>query len=263
MTDDHGHPYLRALHVIEALLRLSQELHAQNVALRVSVESRLVRIESRLTPVPQSVAPIGALTGTRHNRAAQMLRALEQGPLRGIDLARICGVPQSQTHAVLTRLRDARQIAQTADKRWALLERPEESSMPARLLSIMSIVLLCLASIAGAQPVLNPARVVFEPSADHDVIEIVTGRPLVEKYVLGIIADGANAPMTSVDLGKPSPSGGEISAAVDVLLGLPVGQKFTAIVSAVGPSGSSASEVSDPFGRALPPSAPPRPRVTR
>lgn len=119
-------------------------------------------------------------------------------------------------------------------------------------------VLLCLLLPAwgGAQTVLNPTTVEFRASADHGATT-VSGEPKVARYDFRIYLLGATAPVTSVDLGKPTPDAQQtITAQPDVLLGLPVGQLYEARVAAVGPTGEGVSDVSNPFGREGPPVAP-------
>lgn len=144
----------------------------------------------------------------------------------------------------------------------------------------IALLLASTTGVAAAQTpaaVLNPTKVIFEPSADHGATEPVTGQPAVVKYVLQISIVGSQAPITEVDLGKPAPltapdpdtpsaKVGEIVAKPGVLLSLPVGVKHIATVTAVGANGllSGPSNTSSPFGRANPPSAPPGvPRLAR
>jgi hypothetical protein len=109
--------------------------------------------------------------------------------------------------------------------------------------------------VAGAQTVTNPVVVQFTPSADHAVV-MGDGRPMVTEYVFEVWAQGAAAPMSSTSLGKPDPVGGTVSATPAVLLGLPVGQTFTATVTAKGPTGEGRSTPSNPFERRAAPAAP-------
>ena len=58
---------------------------------------------------------------------------------------------------------------------------------------LLAIFVLGFAVYAGAQPVVNPAKVAFVPSADH---------ALVDTYDLGYFATGASAPIQQVAIAK-------------------------------------------------------------
>lgn len=122
---------------------------------------------------------------------------------------------------------------------------------------LSALVLLALwPAVAGAQTVTNPTTVEFTPSADH-VVTLGDGRPMVTEYRFELWAAGATAPMQSTSLGKPDPqSDGKVRTSPAVLLALPVGQTFTATVSAVGPTGEGRSTPSNPFERRAAPAAP-------
>jgi len=265
----------KALRLIDALLLLSRELHEENVTLRAMVESRLARIEAVLTP---QQAPIVSLSGTRRNRAEQVLALLHTapGPLRGADIARACDISPANAHDVLKRLHSAGQVEQHPDKTWTRKEnRPMTILRAVALLLALAVPLPAIAQTPA--PVLNPTKVIFEPSPDHAATEPITGQPMVAKYLLQIFVLGAQAPMTEIDLGKPTPLTaldpttpdarvGEIVAKPSALVSLPVGVKHIATVTAQAGSGlqSGPSNATGPFGRANPPNAPPgSPRVVR
>lgn len=123
-----------------------------------------------------------------------------------------------------------------------------------------ALVLAALAlwpALVSAQPVMNPTKIDFTVAADHAAKSADGVTNVVDRYVFRITEVGAAAPMSEVDLGKPTPdAAGLIIATPTVLLGLPVGKSFTAEVVAVGPGGQRASAVSNPFGRPTPPPAP-------
>ena len=122
----------------------------------------------------------------------------------------------------------------------------------------MWILLWCLScGLASAQGVVNPHRVEFTASPDHNTV-LPDGQAAVTLYRLEIVAIGAQAATTGATLGKPTPDAqGKITASPQELLGTPLGQMFFARVIAVGPQGEAASDPSNPFGRFGPP-APPR-----
>ena len=110
------------------------------------------------------------------------------------------------------------------------------------------ILLLVVASAAvlSAQPVVDPRYVEFVPSADHNT-NASDGTPLVQRYSLSIYNAGSSVAADTMDLGKPTPSGGLIR--VDFLPLLHIvptpGVMFEARVTAVGPGGSTASSLSN------------------
>lgn len=131
---------------------------------------------------------------------------------------------------------------------------------------------LLLASQALAQvPVFNPTTVKFTPSADH-ATNVVVGTittPAVARYELRIYATGATQPITTSDLGKPTPqtTGCDVGEAscitvnrASVFVAIPTGA-YTARVAAIGPGGEGVSADSDPFGRLSAPSAGSKPRL--
>ena len=112
------------------------------------------------------------------------------------------------------------------------------------------ILLLVVASAAvlSAQPVVDPRYVEFVPSADHST-NASDGTPLVQRYSLSIYNAGSSVAADTMDLGKPTPSGGLIR--VDFLPLLHIvptpGVMFEARVTAVGPGGSTSSSLSSFF----------------
>lgn len=119
----------------------------------------------------------------------------------------------------------------------------------------MLLVLVAMTTWASAQDppaTVNPRQIEFAPSADHEAT-LPGGSPAVTRYELEIWAPGATAPESSVDLGKPEPSDGLITMQPGLLIAMPVGREFRAIVAAIGPGGMSRSEPSNPFVRSGPP----------
>lgn len=269
MTDEH--PYLRALRLIDALVCLTTEQQRELVLLRATTEARLHRIERWLQP--RAARPLGA---TQQRILALLQDAGE--PRRTTDIAATLGTSMQNADHALQGLKRLERITQDpTTKRWSVTSLDdEEKPMPKPTLKLALLATwLLLAATATAQPVLNPSTIIFQASGDHDAVEPITGQPMVAMYRFEVIEDGAAGPVTSVDLGKPSPltapdpetpgaAVGDIVAKPAVLLALPVGKRFTARVVAVGPSGEGTSAPSDPFGRALPPARPPKPpRVTK
>src|SRR5262245_55306753 len=119
---------------------------------------------------------------------------------------------------------------------------------------ILSCCLLCCASLAGAQSVLDARRVEFLPSPDHSALD-PNGVPLVDRYTMDIFPAGGATAYETVQLGKPVPEAdGYIRVDFVALLPLALtpGVTYEATVSAVGPGGSSASGRTNTFGVSLP-----------
>ena len=139
--------------------------------------------------------------------------------------------------------------------------------MMKRLTIGLVLVLLALLTAtpvrAQSAPVFNPRFVTFQPSSDHNTT-ITVGTvtvPVLTTYQLRVYATGASEPVTTADLGKPTPNGTTGQIEVDkreVFLAIPTGS-YTAKVAAVGPGGEGGSLPTDPFGRVSAPSAVPKP----
>jgi len=128
----------------------------------------------------------------------------------------------------------------------------------------LALLALLTAAIgtAAAQTVINPTLVEFDPSADH--ARVFEGLPLVDKYTLEIYLAGAAAPITTADLGKPTPEqDGKIRATPTVFATVPIAQRLEARVLVSGSGGQSRSGVSNPFGRLGPPAAEMVPAIKR
>jgi len=113
----------------------------------------------------------------------------------------------------------------------------------------MVIVLGRAWSDVSAQTVTDPRYVEFTASADHNTLTS-GGQPMVSGYQMGWYLTGATAPVSMLDLGKPSPDGtGTIRLDLYSLLSATPtpGITYTARVAALGPTGSSSSSPSNPF----------------
>ena len=105
-------------------------------------------------------------------------------------------------------------------------------------------IFLFIASSVSAQTVLNPTKVIFTPSADHNTI--VGGVAMVDHYELKHYLSGASSPVQVQDLGKPTPSGGVITANITALP-LSSTNQYSAKVAAVGPTGVGESTASNTY----------------
>jgi hypothetical protein len=124
----------------------------------------------------------------------------------------------------------------------------------ARRIIAAFLISACSVSIAGAQSIVDAGRAEFTPSADHNAVD-GTGNALVDRYAMDIFLAGGATPVESVDLGKPQPeTDGYIRVNFLPLLTVPLtpGVSYEAIVSAVGPGGSAASNRSNTFGLSVP-----------
>src|SRR5262245_41419402 len=102
---------------------------------------------------------------------------------------------------------------------------------------------------ALAQPVVDPTIAEFQPSADHNATT-PDGTQWVTSYVLQFFPVGTSTPSHSIEMGKPAPeSDGLIRFEFASKLASPLvpGTIYEARVSAVGPGGSAASDVSNSF----------------
>jgi hypothetical protein len=99
-------------------------------------------------------------------------------------------------------------------------------------------------TVKAAMPAPAPATVAFTASTDHDTA--------VTSYSAALyrVADPVTAtPVAMKNLGKPTPTNGEIAVDIaDIVNPLPAGWYY-AVVTATGPGGSAASAASLPFAR--------------
>ncbi len=120
----------------------------------------------------------------------------------------------------------------------------------ATALCLAVLAALLFAPAAGAQSIIDARRVEFIPSAEHALLD-ASGAPLLQRYTLGVFVVGAALPLATADLGKPDPdTDGLIRLDFVSRLSAPLlpGVTYEAVVSAVGPSGVSASLASNTFG---------------
>jgi hypothetical protein len=118
---------------------------------------------------------------------------------------------------------------------------------------IVLAAILCalVTTVANGQtaPVLNPRYVEFDPSADHSAVS-ASGDALVSRYDFQVFLLGATAPITTANLGKPTP-GADGKIRVDfsaLLVAWPLANgTYEARVAAVGTTGSGVSDLSNAF----------------
>jgi hypothetical protein len=129
--------------------------------------------------------------------------------------------------------------------------------IPARLVALAAALLLAmLPASALGQSVTDPTSAEFDPSADHNGT-MADGAPLVTRYELQFYLAGAGAPFQTGSLGKPAIGGnGRIRVTLaSVFAALPSpGIVYESRVAAVGPGGTSTSDVSNSFIFAAAPS---------
>ena len=70
-------------------------------------------------------------------------------------------------------------------------------------------LVVATAAVLSAQTVVDPRYVEFSPSADHNT-NASDGTPLVQRYSLSVYVVGSSVAVDTMDLGKPTPSGGVI-----------------------------------------------------
>ena len=125
-----------------------------------------------------------------------------------------------------------------------------------RKVGLVLVFLFAFTAPLAAQTAVNPTKVEFTASSDHDVVVPDVG-PVLTRYELRIYLDPTSVlPVTTYDLGKPAPVAGLVTASItSVLVGLPVNTRHVARVAAIGPGGETASEVSNPFALIAAPGA--------
>ena len=70
-------------------------------------------------------------------------------------------------------------------------------------------LVVATAAVLSAQTVVDPRFVEFSPSADHNT-NASDGTPLVQRSSLSVYVVGSSVAFDTMDLGKPTPSGGVI-----------------------------------------------------
>ena len=94
-------------------------------------------------------------------------------------------------------------------------------------------------SISVGVPGTTSSTLIFAPPADESTT--------VTSYTFEVYLQGGAIPIASRNLGKPPTANGEISVDIgDLIDALPPGT-YTAVVTAVGPGGSTASQPSPAF----------------
>lgn len=115
------------------------------------------------------------------------------------------------------------------------------------------VVALALGALAlphgAAAQTMNPTQAQFIASPDHNSTN-ADGTAVVDWSRLDFYLVGASSPFQTVSIGKPTPDGTNtitVSLASSIV-GWPVaGTNYVADVAAVGPGGSAASDMSNPF----------------
>lgn len=121
-------------------------------------------------------------------------------------------------------------------------------------LVLVAVALCVIPSLVSAQP----RTATFSASPDHATVD--NGVARLTNYTLAVTPQGGSA-LPEIDLGKPTPVSGTISASPAALQTLAPGT-YTAVVFAVGPGGRSGSAASDPFSVVTPaPRAPGKPSI--
>jgi len=125
---------------------------------------------------------------------------------------------------------------------------------------LIGLILVALVAVsASAQTTIQPTKAEFTASLDHAAVVTGTTTPIVTNYTIEVRA-GASVVLAPVSIGKPTPDGTNtisvLLSSIAGFLSLPKNTVYTAIVSAVGPSGSAPSTPSGPFVFAPTPAAP-------
>lgn len=112
-------------------------------------------------------------------------------------------------------------------------------------IGLAGALLVSHASVADAQPVVDPQYVQFTPSPDHS--RMWNGAAVVSRYDLEFFLLGGLIPLEVVNIGKPAPaSDGNIYVSFQPTFPSP-GVLYEARVTAIGPGGSVDSTASNAF----------------
>lgn len=124
---------------------------------------------------------------------------------------------------------------------------------------LLVIALSLVPVFAQAQTVVNPSKIVFTASPDHNVV-LTSGTAVLTSYELEIMAGTPTGAVAfTKGLGKPAPDGSNtITVTVPEFLTLMNGT-FVGTVSAMGPGGVGVSIPSNPFDHVGKPAAPGKP----
>jgi len=116
-------------------------------------------------------------------------------------------------------------------------------------------LLMSIATTVAAQSITDARRVEFTPSPDHDTIDQASGLALVNNYTLDVFLAGGTMPVQTTSFGKPAAeSDGMIRVDFVSLLPTPLtpGVIYEAVVSAVGPGGTTPGTRSNTFSFSWP-----------
>jgi hypothetical protein len=120
---------------------------------------------------------------------------------------------------------------------------------------LVALVALLVATAASAQTVVNPTTAQFVASVDHALL--VNGTAVVSGYQLdAMVGTVTGALAFSFNLGKPTPSTGNVISIVVPQLATLANGSYVATISALGPGGSGKSAPTPPFSRIGPAAAP-------
>lgn len=108
-----------------------------------------------------------------------------------------------------------------------------------KLFLLLLAVCVLVPVSASAQVVLNPTKVQFMASTDHNVT--IGGVSVVERYELRHYIVGATSPVQTQDLGKPTPDGANKITVPFTALPLSSTTQYVAKVAAIGPTGEGVS----------------------
>lgn len=125
----------------------------------------------------------------------------------------------------------------------------------------LAILFVFISTIAQAQTAINPTTAIFSPSTDHNTNVPGVG-PLVTNYQLDVmIGNSTGALAFSFNLQKPTPVSGNITVNIPGFATMASNTTMVATVSAVGPGGTTKSNVSNPFIKLTAPAAPGMPTI--
>jgi len=139
--------------------------------------------------------------------------------------------------------------------------RPRRQQASFFFLVLLTGLLLFVPAAAQAQTgvVVQPTLLTFTASPDHNAVIAGTTTPVLTRYDVSVLS-GTTVVLVPTSVDKPTPDGtNTITVALTTiagLLGLPKNVLYTVRVVAVGPAGTSAFAVSNPFVFPLVPAPP-------
>jgi hypothetical protein len=123
---------------------------------------------------------------------------------------------------------------------------------------VCALVVLTAALIApsegNAQSITDARRAEFTPSTDHNAVDASTGVALLQRYSLDVFLVGGATPVSTADLGKPTPDADgmiRIDFVSRLTTALTPSVIYEAVVSAVGPGGTAPGARSNTFSFSL------------